>query len=57
MAYCGMTAIGLEFLTKGHYINALADEETRRYITLDRTTMLDEVIELALGYEAIIKVE
>ena len=52
-----MTAIELEFLAKDHYIDALADEEMRRYVTLGRTKTLDEAIELALEYEAMTKVE
>ena len=50
-----MTAIELEFLAKDHFIDALADEEMRRYVTLGRTLTLDEAIELAL--EAMTKVK
>ena len=56
-AYHGMTAIELEFLAKDHYINVLADEEMRRYVTLGRTKTLDKAINLALEYEAMTKVE
>ena len=52
-----MTARELEFLAKGHYIDALADEEMRPYVTLGRTKTLDEAIELTLEYEAMTKVE
>ena len=43
-AYHGMTAIELEFLAKDHYIDALADEEMRRYDSLGRTTTIDEAM-------------
>ena len=52
-----MTAIELEFLAKDHYIDALADEEMRCYVTLGKTKTLDEAIELTLEYEAMTKVE
>ena len=56
-AYYNMTAIELEFLAKDHFIDALTDEETRRYVTLDKTKTFDEAIGLALEYEAMTKVE
>ena len=52
-----MTAIELEFLAKDHFIDALAVEEMRRYVTLGRTKTLDEAIKLALEYEAKTKVK
>ena len=56
-AYHGASTILLEFLAKDHYINALADEEMKRYVTLGRTRTLDKAIELVLEYEATTKVE
>ena len=56
-AYHGTTTIELEFLAKDHYIDALADEEMKRYVTLGRTMTLDEAMELALEYEAMTKVK
>ena len=49
IAYRDMTARELEFVAKGHYIDALADEEMRRYVSLSRTKTLDEAIELLLN--------
>ena len=47
-AYHGMTTIELEYMAKDHYIDAFADEEMRRYVTLGRTKILDKAIEPTL---------
>ena len=46
-----MTTIELEILVKAHCIDAIADEEIRRYDTFDRSKTLNEAIELALECE------
>ena len=56
-AYYGMTAIEMKFLAKDHFINALADEEMRRYNTLSRIKTLNIAIKLALEYDTMTKVE